>query len=108
MISDGDWGESRERDGLGESNNASKGWSGAETDDSAEAEMEEDRMTVGEPEGIKNTLTASPWGTQEIGAGGLQGGAKAGGSDTGIAPSAAADKGGGAGPPWEEAGSRRR
>ena len=47
-------------------------------------------MTAGEPEGIRNMLTSSPWGTQEIGAGGLQGGAKAGGSDTGIAPSAAA------------------
>ena len=50
-------------------------------------------MTAGEPEGIGNMLTSSPWGTQEIGAGGLQGGAKAAGSDIGIAPSAAADEG---------------
>ena len=60
VSSKGDWGERRERDGLGGSNNASKGWNGADTEDLAEAETEEDRMTGGEPEGIRITLTASP------------------------------------------------
>ena len=69
MSSDGYWGERRERNGLGESDNASERWSGADTEDSAEADMEEDRMTAGDPEGIGNTLTASPWGTQESGVG---------------------------------------
>ena len=49
-------------------------------------------MTAGEPEGSGNTLTASPWGTQESGAGGLQGGERAGGNDTGKSPSAATNK----------------
>ena len=48
-------------------------------------------MTAGELEGSGNTLTTLPWGTQESGAGGLQGGARAGGSNTGKAPSAAAN-----------------
>ena len=58
----------------------------------------EEGMTAGEPEGIGDILTASPWVMQENGAGRLQGGARAGGSDTGKAPSAVADKAGAQGP----------
>ena len=39
-------------------------------------------MTAGEPEGGGGTLMASPWDTQESGAGGLQVGAQVGGSNT--------------------------
>ena len=108
VSSDRDWGERRKRDGIGESDDASKEWSGADTEDSAEAETEEDRMTAGEPEGTGNTLTASSWGIQDSGAGGLQGGARSDGSDTGKDPSKAANEGGGTGPPWGEAGARRK
>ena len=55
-------------------------------------ETEEDGMTAGEPEGSGDRLTALPWGTQESGAGGLQWGARASGSDTRKPPSAAADE----------------
>ena len=51
-------------------------------------------MTPGEPEGSGDTLTASPWVTQERGAGELQVGARADGSNTRKAPSAAADEAG--------------
>ena len=49
-------------------------------------------MTVGGVEGRGYTMMASPWDTQESEAGGLQGGARAGGRDTGKAPSTAANK----------------
>ena len=78
-------------DGQGESDDASKGWSGSSKGDSEE-ETEEDGMTTGDLEEIGDTLTALPWGTQESGAGGLQGGAGAGGRDTGKSPSAVADE----------------
>ena len=64
MSSDRDWGERRGRDGLGGSDNASEGWSGVDTEDLAEADTEEDRITAGDLERIGITLTASPWGTQ--------------------------------------------
>ena len=51
-------------------------------------------MTEGEQGGSGDTLTASPWGTQESGAGGLQVGAQAGGSNDSKAPSTAANKAG--------------
>ena len=69
VSSNGDRGE-RHRYVQGESGDASEGWSGGSEGDLAE-ETEEDGMTPGEPEGRGYTLTASPWGTQEIGAGGL-------------------------------------
>ena len=68
-------------DGQGESDNASEGWSGGSEGGSAE-ETEEDRMTAGEPEGSGDTLMASPWVTQESGAGGIQVGERAGRIDT--------------------------
>ena len=49
-------------------------------------------MTEGEPVGGRDTLTASPWGTQESGAEGLQVGTQAGGSDARKPPYAAADE----------------
>ena len=92
VSSDRDRGELRKRDGFGERDDASKGWSGGSEGDLAESEPEEDRMTAGDPEGSGNMLTTLPWGTQESGAGGLQGGARAGGRDTRKPPSAAADE----------------
>ena len=92
VSSDGDRGERRERDGLGESNDAGEGWSDGREGGLEDSEMEEDETTAGDPEWSGDTLTASPWGTQESGAGGLQGGARAVWSDTGKAPSAAANE----------------
>ena len=90
VISDGDRGE-RRGDGQEESDNASEGWGGGSEGDLAE-ETEEDGITMGEPEGSRDMLTASPWGTEKIGAGGIKVGAQASGSNTSKAPSAAADK----------------
>ena len=81
----------RRGDGQGESEAESEGWSGGSGGDSAE-EKEEDRMTDGYPGGGGDTLTALSWGTQETGAGGIQVGARAGGSDARNSPSAAANK----------------
>ena len=61
--------ERHERDNQEASDDASKGWSGGSADDLAESETEEDKMTAGRPGGRKETLTATPWGTQESGAG---------------------------------------
>ena len=47
----------------------SKGLSGGNAGDLAGSETEEDGMTAGDPEERGNTLTASPWGTQESGVG---------------------------------------
>ena len=57
-----------------------EGWSGG-SDEASDEKMEEDRMPAGEQEGSKDTLTASPWGMQESGAGGLQVDVRAGRSD---------------------------
>ena len=51
-------------------------------------------MPAGDQEGSKDTLTSLPWGTQEIGAGGLQVDAQAGGSNEWKAPSATTDEAG--------------
>ena len=90
VISDGDRGE-RRGDGQGESDNASEGWGGGSEGDLAE-ETEEDGMTMGEPEGSRDMLTASPWGMEEIGAGVIKVGARSGGSNTSKVPSADANK----------------
>ena len=71
----------------------SKGWSGGSGGYSAK-ETEEDGMTKGGQGGSGDTLTASPWGTQESGVGELQVGAWAGGSDGRKAPSTAVDEAG--------------
>ena len=47
VCSYGDRGEHCERDGLGESNDASKGWSSGSEGDLAGSETEEDGMTAG-------------------------------------------------------------
>ena len=57
-------GERRKRGGLGESDNASEGWSSGSKVDSAESETEENRMPAGEPEESGNMLMLSPWGMQ--------------------------------------------
>ena len=59
-------------------------------------------MTEGGPRGSRDIMTVSPWGTQESGAGGLQVGARAGGSDARISPFAAANKAG----TWGRHGTR--
>ena len=41
----------------------SKGWSGG-SNETPDAETEEDGITTGAQGGDNNTLTASPWGTQ--------------------------------------------
>ena len=51
-------------------------------------------MPVGDPERSNDTLMASPWGTQESGAGGLRVYARACGSDKRKAPSVTADEAG--------------
>ena len=51
-------------------------------------------MPTEELEGSDDTLTASPWGTQESGTGRLRGDARAGGSNKWKAPSATADEAG--------------
>ena len=81
------------KDGQGESKDESEGWSGRSEGGLAK-ETEEDRMTKVGPGGIGDMLTVSPWVTQESGAGGIQGGARAGGSDASKAPSAAANEAG--------------
>ena len=60
VSSDRDRGRRCERDGLGESNDAIKGWSGGSEGGSEESETEEDRITAGDPEGSGDTLKASP------------------------------------------------
>ena len=66
LSSDGDRGGRREGGSLKESDDTSKGWSGGS-----------------DTEGNRNKLTALPWGTQESGAGGLKGGARANGRYSG-------------------------
>ena len=92
LSSNGDWGELRKRDGQEESDDASEEWSGRSADDSGGSDTEEDRMTAGGPEERRETLTVSPWGTQESGAGAVQGGVRDDGSDTVKSPSAAAEE----------------
>ena len=84
-----------ERSGAdqGESDAESEGWNVGSNRDSSE-EMEEDSIPEEEQGGIGDTLTASPCGTQESGAGGLQVVAQAGRSDNRKAPLVAADKAG--------------
>ena len=62
-----------------------EGWSGG-SDTTSDAETEEDDWG-------HTPLTASPWGTQESGARGLRGDARAGGSDGRNVTSATADEG---------------
>ena len=92
VHSDRDKGERCKTCGLWESNVTSKGWSGRSTDDLAGSEKEVDGMTAGGMEEIRTPLTASPWGTQESGAGAVQGDARAGRSNTGKSPSLAANE----------------
>ena len=66
VSSNGDGGERRERDGQEESDDASAGWSGVSAENSAGSETEEDGMTAGRPEGRKETLKATAWGTKYI------------------------------------------
>ena len=80
------------RGGTGEGAE-SEGWSGG-SDKALYAEMEEDGMPAGELGGSNNTMTASPWGMQESGAGGLRVDARAGRSNERKAPTATADKAG--------------
>ena len=70
-----------------------EGWSGG-SDNASNAETDEDGLPAWEQGWGNDTLTASPWGTQEIGAGGLRVDAWAGGSDGQKAPSVTADKAG--------------
>ena len=90
VSSDGDRGEHR-GDRQGESEAKSEGWSGGSEGESTE-ETEEDGVTKGEPGRSRDTLTTSPWGTQESGTGGLRVGAQADGSDARKSPSAAANE----------------
>ena len=64
------------------------------SDDKSDEETEEDGMPAGEVGGSEDTLTASPWGTQESGAGGLRVDARAGRSDERKPPSASDGKAG--------------
>ena len=61
-------------------------------------------MTAGAPERSGDTLTTSPWGPQESGARGLKVGARAGGSNTRKALSAAANEAGTRGCYWARTG----
>ena len=92
VRSDGDRGERRGAK-RGDRDAESEEWS-IRSDDESDKETEEDRMPAGELEGREDMLTASPWGTQEIGAGGLRVDARAGGSDERKAPSMAANEAG--------------
>ena len=95
MSSDGDGGELCERgDGQEESDNASKGWSDKIAEYSVGSETEEEAMTAGGAEGGRETLTATPWGTQDSGAGAVHGGTRVSRGDTGKSPSAATDEAG--------------
>ena len=80
----------------------SEGWSGesGSSDATLNAELEEAKE---EPA----PLTASPWGTQESGASGLQVGARSGGSGSGKATSGTTDGGGDTEPPWGRKTARR-
>ena len=71
----------------------SEGWS-VRSNEASDEETEEDRIPAREQEGSKDTLTLSPWGTQEIGTGGLQVDTRAGRRDEKKAPSATADEAG--------------
>ena len=90
VSSDRDRRESRGAQ-KGDRDAASEEWSVGSNEES-DAETEEDGMPVGELEGSDDTLTALPWGTQERGAGWIQGDARAGRSDERKAPSATTDK----------------
>ena len=85
-------GEPHEREGLRETDENIEGWSGGSLGGLADSETEVDRMTVGEPEGSRNKLTVLSWDTQESGAGGLEGRARADKIDNKKPPSAAASK----------------
>ena len=71
----------------------SEEWSVRSNNESV-TDTEEDGMPAGELGWSDDTLTASPWDTQESGAGGLRVDARVGGSDKRKAPSATADKAG--------------
>ena len=92
VSSDRDRGE-RHGARKGDRDAKSEEWS-VGSDDESDEETDKERMPVGELERSEDTLTASPWGTQEISAGGPQVGTRAGGSNTRKAPSAAADEAG--------------
>ena len=93
VSSNGDGGERRDRGyGKEESNNASEGWSGENTEDLAGSATEEEAMTAGGAEWESETRTATPWGMQDRGAGAIHGDARAGRGDTGKSPSAAVNE----------------
>ena len=70
VSSGGDVGERHERGySQEERNNASEGWSGERAEDLAGLETEEEAMITGAAEGVRETRTLTPWGTQDIGAG---------------------------------------
>ena len=71
----------------------SEAWS-VRSDKASYKETEEDGMSVGNQEGKKDKLTASPWGTHESWAGGRQVDTRAGGRDKRTAPSATTDNAG--------------
>ena len=67
VISVGDRGERRGAY-YGEREADSEEWS-VGSDEESDTEREEEGMPTGELEGSDDTLTASPWGTQESGVG---------------------------------------
>ena len=87
---DGDRGDTRGAR-QGDREDESEGWS-IKSDAAFDEETEEDRMPAGEQEGSKDTLTASSWGTQESGSGGIQVDTQAGRRDERKAPSVTADE----------------
>ena len=79
MISNIDRGEHRKRgDDQEESDNASRGWSGKNTEDSEGLETEEEAMTAGGTEWERETRTARPWVMQDSVARAIHGDARAG------------------------------
>ena len=95
VISNIDRGEHRKRgDDQEESDTASRGWSGKNTEDSEGLETEEEAMTAGGTEWERETRTSTAWGTQEIGERDLPGEAMASRSNTGKYPSTAAEEAG--------------
>ena len=92
VSSEGGRGERRgDRQGEREAN--SERLSGG-IDEALDEDTEEGSMPAGEQEGSEDMLTASPWGTQESGAGGLQVNARAGRSNESKASSAIANEAG--------------
>ena len=64
--------EERRGAGQGDRKAKSEGWR-VRSEEASDEETEEDSIPTGEQEGSEDTLTASPWGTQESGAGGHTG-----------------------------------